>query len=131
MKGQAGAKKKKSQLSMVWKRLKKNKTAVAGLVILASLCVLILSAGFLFDYDTDVIRQNAGERLRPPSKEHWMGTDEAGRDIIRLWYIERKSKDEIAAAVNYASATSVYDLRNKAVAEFALRYFGAGALPSV
>lgn len=57
--------------------------------------------------------------------------DEAGRDIIRLWYIERKSKDEIAAAVNYASATSVYDLRNKAVAEFALRYFGAGALPSV
>ena len=82
MKGQAGAKKKKSQLSMVWKRLKKNKTAVAGLVILASLCVLILSAGFLFDYDTDVIRQNAGERLRPPSKEHWMGTDEAGRDIM-------------------------------------------------
>ena len=56
---------------------------------------------------------------------------EAERDIIRLWYIERKSKEEIAAAVNYASATSVYDLRNKAVAEFALRYFGAGALPSV
>ena len=48
-----------------------------------------------------------------------------------VWYIERKSKEEIAAAVNYASATSVYDLRNKAVAEFALRYFGAGALPSV
>ena len=82
MKGQTGAKKKKSQLSMVWKRLKKNKTAVAGLVILAFLCVLILSAGVLFDYDTDVIRQNAAERLRPPSKEHWMGTDEAGRDIM-------------------------------------------------
>lgn len=57
--------------------------------------------------------------------------DEAGRDIIRLWYIERKSKDEIAAAVNYASTRSIYDLRNTAVAEFALRYFGAVALPSV
>lgn len=55
----------------------------------------------------------------------------AERDIIRLWYIEGKSKEEIAAAVNYASTRSIYDLRNSAVAEFALRYFGAGALPSV
>ena len=53
------------------------------------------------------------------------------RDIIRLWYVEGKSKDEIAAAVNYASTRSIYDLRNTAVAEFALRYFGAVALPSV
>ena len=51
--------------------------------------------------------------------------------IIRLWYIEGKSRDEIAEAVNYASTRSIYDLRNSAVAEFALRYFGAGALPSV
>ena len=54
----------------------------------------------------------------------------AERDIIRLWYIEGKSKEEIAAAVNYASTRSIYDLRNSAVAEFALRYFGAGALTS-
>lgn len=53
------------------------------------------------------------------------------RDIIRLWYIEGKSRDEIAEAVNYASTKSIYDLRNTAVAEFALRYFGAGALASV
>ena len=57
--------------------------------------------------------------------------DEAERDIIRLWYIEGKSKEEIAEAVNYASATSVYDLRNKAVAQFALLFFGAGALGSM
>lgn len=53
------------------------------------------------------------------------------QEIIRLWYIERKSKEEIAEAVKYASTRSIYDLRNKAVAEFALRYFGAGALASV
>lgn len=53
------------------------------------------------------------------------------REIIRLWYIERKSKDEIAQAVNYTSIPSIYDLRNKAVAQFALLYFGAGALASV
>lgn len=53
------------------------------------------------------------------------------RDIIRLWYIEHKSKEEIAGAVSYASTRSVYDLRNTAVARFALLYFGAAALPSV
>lgn len=52
------------------------------------------------------------------------------RDIIRLWYIERKSKEEIAEAVSYASMTSIYDVRNRAVARFALLYFGAGALSS-
>lgn len=57
--------------------------------------------------------------------------DRDDREIVTLWYIERKSKEEIAAAVNYASATSVYDLRNKAVAQFALLFFGAGALGSM
>ncbi len=53
------------------------------------------------------------------------------REIVQLWYIERRSKDEIAEAVNYASTTSVYDMRNKAVAHFAVLYYGAGALASV
>ncbi len=57
--------------------------------------------------------------------------DEAEREVIRLWYIERKSKEEIAEAVNYASTRSIYDLRNTAVAQFALLYFGAGAIPSM
>lgn len=47
--------------------------------------------------------------------------------ILRLWYIERKSKEEITESVSYSSRTSVYDLRNKAVANFALLYFGADA----
>lgn len=51
--------------------------------------------------------------------------------ILRLWYIERKSKEEIAEAVCYASPTSIYDQRNKALVRFALLYFGAGAMPSM
>lgn len=85
-------KRKKSQLAMTWGRLRKNKTAVAGLVILAILGILIITAGFMFDYDADVIRQNASQRLKPPSGEHWMGTDEAGRDIMaRVIYGTRVS----------------------------------------
>ena len=52
--------------------------------------------------------------------------DEADARILRLWYIERKSKEEIAEAVCYASPTSIYDQRNKALVRFALLYFGAG-----
>ena len=57
--------------------------------------------------------------------------DESDARILRLWYIERKSKDEIAEAVCYASPTSIYDQRNKALVRFALLYFGAGAMPSM
>lgn len=98
-------KRKKSQLAMTWKRLRKNKTAVAGLVILAILCILMLSAGVMFDYDADVIRQNASQRLQPPSREHWMGTDEAGRDILaRVIYGTRVSLPVAVGTIAMACA---------------------------
>ena len=57
--------------------------------------------------------------------------DEDDARILRLWYIERKSKDEITEAVCYSSTSSLYDIRNKALVRFALLYFGAGAMPSM
>ena len=57
--------------------------------------------------------------------------DEDDARILRLWYIERKSKDEITEAVCYSSTSSLYDLRNKALVRFALLYFGAGAMTSM
>lgn len=53
--------------------------------------------------------------------------DPQDAELLRLWYIDRRSKDDIASKINYASRTSIYDLRNKAVAGFALLYFGADA----
>ena len=50
--------------------------------------------------------------------------------LLRAWYLERKSKEDIAEELDYSSVTTVYDLRNKAVAAFAILYFGAGALAS-
>ncbi len=54
--------------------------------------------------------------------------DEADRTILQLWYIERVGKDDIAERMNYESRTTIYQMRNKAVYEFAIRYFGAGAV---
>ncbi len=59
------------------------------------LLILIIAAvlsGFIYDYDTDVISQNIGERLQWPSRAHIFGTDELGRDIfIRILYGARYS----------------------------------------
>ncbi len=60
--------------------------------------------------------------------------DQLPRDdayILRAWYIERKTKEEIAELLDYTSMTTIYDLRNKAVAAFAILYYGAGAFASI
>ena len=51
--------------------------------------------------------------------------------VLRAWYIDHQSKEKIADMMGYESLTSVYNIRNMAVAEFALSYFGAGALDSI
>lgn len=51
--------------------------------------------------------------------------------VLQAWYIEHRSKEKIADMMGYESITSVYNMRNMAVAEFALSYFGAGALESI
>lgn len=74
--------KKRSQWREVWRMLKKNKMALLGLGILIVLVLLALFADVIADYDTVVIKQNLGNRLKGPSAEHWLGTDEFGRDIF-------------------------------------------------
>lgn len=53
------------------------------------------------------------------------------KQIITMWYIEGQTKEQIAQAMYIESSTTVYNLRNKAVAEFALLYYGAAALNSI
>ena len=76
--------KKRNQWKEVWVRLKRNKMAVVGLVILIILVFLAIFANVIADYDTVVIKQNLqrGHRLAPPSSAHIFGTDEFGRDIF-------------------------------------------------
>lgn len=84
--------KKKSQLGEIWHRLKKNKTAVLGLVVFLSLVIAALVAPLIYDYNSQVIKQNISERKQPPSSEHPFGTDELGRDILaRVVYGARNS----------------------------------------
>lgn len=74
--------KKRSMAAEVWRRLLKNKMAVAGLIILVILALLAIFADVIADYDEMVVAQNLSIRLQGPSAEHWFGTDEFGRDIF-------------------------------------------------
>ena len=74
--------KKRSQWVEVWRRLKRNKMAVLGLIILIILVLLAVFADVIANYDNVVIKQNLVHRLQGPSAAHWLGTDEFGRDIF-------------------------------------------------
>lgn len=83
---------KNSQARQIWRRLRKNKMAVAGLVILAILCFFAATADLFFDYEAQAVMQSAAFKLNPPSLEHLLGTDEMGRDIlVRIIYGARIS----------------------------------------
>ena len=77
-----------------WRRFKKNKLAVAGMIFLIALVVIAI-ATIIIDavnpsiYETYVIKQNLRERLAPPSAAHIFGQDEFGRDMLMriLWSI--------------------------------------------
>lgn len=83
--------KKRSQLAEVAHRMKKNKGAMIGLVFIIALLFVALTVEWWLDYDL-IVTQNIAERMQHPSANHWMGTDEYGRDIfLRLLYGSRFS----------------------------------------
>ncbi|MDW7669296.1 MAG: ABC transporter permease [Bacillota bacterium] len=84
--------KKNKEFEEVWRRFKKNKLAVAGLIVLVLMVIIALIAPIIYDYDTDVIGQDLGNRFQSPNIEHPMGTDNYGRDILtRIIYGSRVS----------------------------------------
>lgn len=74
--------KKRSQAAEIWRRLRKNKAAVLGLIMLVLILLAALFADVLYDYDTQVIQPNYSETLLSPCVGHPLGTDELGRDIL-------------------------------------------------
>ncbi|AOB27250.1 MULTISPECIES: ABC transporter permease [Bordetella] len=53
---------------------------VVGTLILAAIVLVSLGAPWLARYDFDAM--DAAARMMPPSPQHWLGTDEFGRDVF-------------------------------------------------
>lgn len=77
---------KKAQNSTPWQRFRRDRWAMVGLCILAAEAVLVLLLPPLMGLEPNVTDRAAGF-WAPPSWEHWLGTDDVGRDVFaRLLY---------------------------------------------
>lgn len=74
-----GKEKSRSQLADIWRRFRKNKLSMVGLVVVGILIVLALLQPFISPYDP--YDQNLLNTLASPGGDHIMGTDALGRDL--------------------------------------------------
>ncbi|MCB0393348.1 MAG: ABC transporter permease [Bdellovibrionales bacterium] len=93
MKREQSKKSKKAPESLwmdAWKRLKKNRAAVVSAWFILFMCLIALTANSIIPYPFD--EQNIQRILEGPSGDHWLGTDNLGRDLFsRLIYGARMS----------------------------------------
>lgn len=85
-----------SPWKIIWRRFRKHRLAVAGMVIIGVIALACYLAPLYAPYDPirDISRDENGQILRndPPSLDHLMGTDSIGRDVFtRLLYAGRIS----------------------------------------
>lgn len=94
--------KKRSQFKEVWRRFRRNKQAMIGMVMLLILIFAAVFADFIAPYDP--LKQDIINRLQPPSAGHFFGTDELGRDIFsRILFGSRISLTVGLIAVSLSS----------------------------
>ncbi len=63
-----------------WVTFKQNKTALAGVVLAVIVIVIAITASWIAPYDP--LEQNVFYRLKGPEREHLMGVDAFGRDVL-------------------------------------------------
>ncbi len=75
---------------IMFKRLLRNPTAAAGLLIVVMMAFIAVAAPVIAPYDPNKV--DTKNRLQPPSRDHLFGTDQLGRDLFsRVVYGSRIS----------------------------------------
>ena len=68
-----------SRAARAWTSIRRNPTIFIGSMLLLGLGLMALIGPY---FVADPFRQNAINRLRPPSERFWFGTDQFGRDVF-------------------------------------------------
>ena len=76
----AGEAREDNPWGRAWRRLRRRKSAMAGLIVVVLLIAVALLAPWVAPYDP--IATSWSLVRKAPSWEHWMGTDEVGRDVL-------------------------------------------------
>jgi peptide/nickel transport system permease protein len=89
-----------------WRKLRRDPLGMLGLVIVLGVGCLAVFAPWLTYHDPNEVDVYA--RLLPPSAEHWLGTDQLGRDIYaRLLYGGRVAMKVSIVAISVAMAIGI------------------------
>ena len=80
LKKNAGKEVKSSPTREAWKRLKRNKLAIVGMIVLILIIIIAIIGPWIAPYD--YTEPDYANRLQTPNKEHILGTDNTGRDIL-------------------------------------------------
>ncbi len=83
------------------RRYAENRLAVVGLIVIILLYLTALAAPWIARYPYDQIQ--SGMRDKPPSAEHWFGTDRNGRDV----YSRLVKGGQISLAAGFASVVII------------------------
>jgi len=82
--------KRESRIAEIFRRLRKNKLAMAGMFVIIILIIIVIIGPYIMPYE--YYEQNPRSVLITYSREHPLGTDHLGRDILsRLIYGTRIS----------------------------------------
>lgn len=73
--------KRRSKFNEIWRRYKKNKTAMIGLIVISLFVLGAIFADLIVPYE-NATHQVIRERMLPSSTKHIFGTDALGRDIF-------------------------------------------------
>ncbi len=74
---------KSSPFLEYWKTFSRNRMAVVGLVMLVAIVVVAVFAEQIAPYDVTTSADITSRDIyKPPSAEHWFGTDDAGKDVF-------------------------------------------------
>ena len=108
--------KKRSRAGEVWHQLKKNKLAIAGLVVVIIILLVTIFAPLIAPYDYDT--QDLTKSYLEPCKEHLLGTDKFGRDTLSrlIW----GSRNSMAMGLGCVAFSSILGITIGAIAG----YFG-------
>ena len=100
-------KKKKSRFAETWRRLRKNKVAVASLFIIFLIILAAILAPILAPYPYD--QQDYSSAFSRSTKDHLLGTDRLGRDVLsRLLYGARQSLQIGLFSTTFAAAVGIF-----------------------
>lgn len=89
-----------------WRQFRRNRLAMAGLIGVVALVLASICAPILATYNPG--SQHLASRLAAPSRSHWLGTDELGRDLYsRLLYGGRATLGIVLTVVVIVAPTGL------------------------